>query len=50
MIIHGRMADKNVSHFLLPIYFGLEWLTKIMKWLTFLSAIFEWMIITWGAE
>jgi hypothetical protein len=29
-----------VNHFILPIYFGLEWLLKIEKWLTFLSAIF----------
>jgi hypothetical protein len=33
-----------VSHFILSIYCGLECLTEIVKWLTFLSAIFEWVI------
>jgi hypothetical protein len=50
MIIHSKMTDQNVSHFRLAIYFGLEWLTKIMKWLTSWSAIFEWVIITLGNE
>jgi hypothetical protein len=36
-----------MNHFILSIYFGLELLTKIVKWLTFLSAIFELVIITY---
>jgi hypothetical protein len=34
-----------VNYFILLIYFGLQWQSKIVKWLIFLSVIFELVII-----